>query len=233
MIAGVAVVAAAGIYLGVAAFAHTVPFAKSRTVAATSHARSPHPTTAASSHPKAAPSSTGPALAAGVAPVVQLLPRDVSDPTTQCTASPPPYPWVMNGLVKALDCTDPGLGKGQVLHAFQMDSQADFETTWQNFNTFYGMDSGNPGTHCPPAANGAGRTPFFFDNFPVRTGQVLECQMVATSNNKVEPTYAWAFPSENAFIIAEGVAGSKSYAALDNWWLHNAAPMNAPTPSAS
>jgi hypothetical protein len=228
------VVAAAGAYLGVAAVVHTVPFAKSRTVAATS-THSAHPATSVSAHPSAAaPTSAGPALAAGAAPVVQLLPRDVSDPATQCKPSPPPYPWDMPGLVKALDCTDPGLGKGQLLHAFQMDSRADFEATWQNFNTYYGMDSANPGTHCPPAANGAGRVPFFFPSFPVRTGQVLECQMVATGNkNQTEPTYTWAFPSENAFIIAEGAAGSKTFAALDNWWLHNAAPMTAPSPAAS
>lgn len=232
MIAGVAVVAAAGIYLGVAAFAHTVPFAKSRTVAATSHARSPHPTTAASSHPKAAPSSTGPALAAGVAPVVQLLPRDVSDPTTQCTASPPPYPWVMNGLVKALDCTDPGLGKGQVLHAFQMDSQADFETTWQNFNAFYGIQSVDQVSTCPPPANKAGITPFYNPFFPARSGQVLECMMQTDSGNKQVPTFTWAYPSEDAFIIAEGTPGS-SFSAMANWWIHHVTPVNAPKPSAS
>jgi hypothetical protein len=56
---------------------------------------------------------------------------------------------------------------------------------------------------------------------------------VATSNNQTEPTYTWAYPSENTFIIAEGAAGSSSFAALDKWWIHNAEPMSAPTPSAS
>ena len=90
-----------------------------------------------------------------MAPLVQLLPGDIDDPATQCQPDPPPYGWDMPGRVAALLCTDPGLPKGSQLYAYQMDSQADYEATWQSFNKVVGFTGASPGPDCPPAKGGA------------------------------------------------------------------------------
>src|SRR6266567_3067685 len=112
LIAAGTAVALIGGYLIAATFAHTFPFTKSRPVAARFPVHLTRPT------PKptqpATPAPTGHTLAAGVAPLVQLLPGDIDDPATQCQNDPPPWPWDMPGRVAALNCTDPGLAKGKV-----------------------------------------------------------------------------------------------------------------------
>lgn len=216
-------IAAAGVvvlYLAVATVSHTFPFAKSHPIAAPLPSAKP-------TH--ATPSPTGPALAAGVTPLTQLLPSDIYDPATQCTLMTPPFPWNMPGLVQALSCTDPGLPQGQV-YAFQMNSFANFETSWQNFNKWWPFDNSTAGTSCPPPSGGHGIVSWNDKFFPSRTGQVLECQEVGSSVGS-SPAYAWAYPTEAAFIVAQGAPGS-SFSALDSWWTNNAEPLNSPSPKA-
>lgn len=226
----IAVSAAAGVvvlYLVVAAVAHTIPFAKSKVVAHPT----PLPTSTHKPTPKPSPPA-GPTLAAGVAPLTELLPSDIDDPATQCTAMTPPYQWNMPGLVKALSCTDPGLPNGQV-YAFQMNSFANFEATWRNFNKWWPFNNSTAGTSCPPS-KAAGTVPWNDKYFPASSGQVLECERVASSGggSGTQPAYTWTFPTEDAFIVAQGASGS-SFSALDSWWTNNAEPLNSPSPRAS
>jgi hypothetical protein len=157
-----------------------------------------------------------------VAPLPQLLPKDVDDTATQCTTMTPPFQWQMPGLVQALSCAEPGLPKGRVF-AFQMDSRAHFQTAFQNFNTWWGITSAGP--NCPPAAGRAGITGFRNDFFPLRQGQVLECKALGT-----RPVYAWTYPTQDAFLMAEGAPGS-SFADLDMWWVNNSLPPSSPRAS--
>jgi hypothetical protein len=231
LIAGAAAVAVVVLYLVVAAVAHTVPFAKSHPVAVRTPIVTPtHHRPTPSLSPSVTPSPTGPRLAAGVAPLTQLLPSDLDDPATQCTPVTPPYQWTMPGLVQALDCKDPGLPGGQVF-AYQVDNSADYQTTWQNYNKWWGFTGSTQGPNCPPASGGEGTVGFHSNSFPSRPGQVLECETVGSGSGS-QPAYTWAYPTENAFIVAQGAAGS-SFSALDSWWGKSGAPLNSPSPSAS
>ena len=165
-----------------------------------------------------------------MAPLVQLLPGDIGDPTTQCQTDPPPYSWDMPGRVAALACTDPGLPKGK-LYAYQMDSQADYEATWQSYSKVAGFTGASPGQDCPPAKGGVGTFPTDSKMFPHQPGQVLWCVMVDVGNGP-QPTYTWTLPSEDAFFVAAGAPNS-SFAALDKWWSNDSLPMTSPSPAAS
>jgi hypothetical protein len=215
-----------GYLIAAVTFVHTFPFAKAkpRPVAASSPIHSARPA------PKPAPTPTGPVLAAGVAPLIQLLPGDIDDPATQCQADPPPWPWDMPGRVAALACTDPGLPKGKI-YAYQMDSQADYEATWQSYSKVAGFTGASPGQDCPPAKGGVGTFPTDSKMFPHQPGQVLWCEMVDVGNGP-QPTYTWTLPSEDTFFVAAG-APKSSFAALDKWWSNDSLPMTAPRPSAS
>jgi len=228
LIAGVTAVALIGGYLIAATVAHTFPFTKSRLVAASSRVHSPGPTPKPT-HP-ATPTPTGPRLAAGVAPLTQLLPADIGDPASQCQTDPPPYTWDMPGRVAALECTDPGLPKGKV-YAFQMDNQADYEATWASYSKVVGFTDASPGQDCPPAKGGVGTFPTDSKMFPHRPGQVLWCEMVDAGHGP-QPVYTWTLPSENVFYVAAG-APKSSFAALDKWWSNNSLPQTAPSPAAS
>ena len=231
LIAGVTVVALVGGYLIAATVAHTFPFTKSRPAAASSRVHSPRPTPKPTQRPT--PASTGPTLAAGVAPLVQLLPGDIDDPATQCHNDPPPWPWVMTGHVAALACTDPGLPKGTKVYAYQLDNQADYEATWQSYNKVIGFTSANQGSNCPPAKGDAGTSGFHSDFFPSRSGQVLECIMLTDSNGgSPQPLYTWTFPTENAILAAVGPPNS-SFAALKAWFASASMPLASPSPSTS
>jgi hypothetical protein len=157
----------------------------------------------------------------GVAPLVQLLPSDLPDPATECHAVKPS--WTMPGLVQALACVDPGLPGGSVF-AYQTDSQANYQTSWTNFNRWFGFDASTAASACPPAGSSTdGITDWFnpSSGLPARSGQVLEC---ATTTGG-QPVYAWTFPTEDAFIIAQGRAGM-TLSALNSWWENAAAPVN-------
>jgi hypothetical protein len=131
----------------------------------------------------------------------------------------------MPGLVQALACTDPGLPGGQVF-AYQMDGPADFQTAWQSFNDWWGIARLRQGQNCPPPAGGAGSVGIHNAWFPDRPGQVLECEMVGRDGG-TQPAYAWAWPSEDAFLVAQAAHGS-SFTALDTWWTNRSVPGRRP-----
>jgi hypothetical protein len=216
------------LYVPAALVGHTFPFAKSHQAAAVSPLHSARPAPKPTSSPS--PTSTGPTLAAGVTPLVQLLPEDIADPTAQCQTDPPPYSWDMPGRVAALACNDPGLPKGKV-YAFQMDSQADFEATWASYSKVVGFTESSPGTACPPAKGGIGTYPTDSKEFPARSGQVLWCVMVDVGNGP-QPTYTWTLPSQDAFFVA-AAAPNSSFTALDKWWSNHSLPATAPSPVSS
>ena len=107
----------------------------------------------------ATPTPTGRTLAAGVAPLIQLLPGDIDDPATQCQPDPPPYGFAMPGRVEALACTDPGLPKGSQLYAYQLDNHADYEATWRSFNKVIGFSGTGRGTRLPACEGRPGDRP--------------------------------------------------------------------------
>jgi hypothetical protein len=224
IIAAATAVALVAAYLIVAAVAHTVPFGKSHPVALTTPTAKPtHPAT-----PKPKPSPP-PSLAAGVTPLLQLLPQDISDPTTQCQALKKPYKWRMPGLVTALSCSDPNLPNGY-LDAYQMDSRADFETSWRDFNTWWNFDTSSAQTACPPSSAAAqGLVPWNGKGFPSMQGQVLECETITGD----APVYVWTLPTQDMWFIAVGANGS-SMKALNSWWESgNSGPAVIPTPPPS
>lgn len=211
------------IYVIAAAAAHLAPFS-THTAAAPSPVVT-HPPV----KPKPAPSPS-PTLAPGVANLTQLLPGDLGGSASQCQAQKPPFPWKMPGLVQALNCADPNLPGGK-LYAFQMDSSADFLTGWQNFDTWWGFDRANAGSTCPPSSSGGqGTYGWNSPNFPTTDNQVVECGWVGTNSDT--PAYAWALPSEDTFLYAEGAPGS-AISALDNWWVHDSDPSASPSPASS
>jgi len=184
---------------------------------------------------KATPSpaaSTG--LAAGVAPLVQLLPSDVNP--ANCKAADKPQ-WATPGLVKSYQCTDSGVGTGYSIFAYQMNNSANYQSSISNFNTWAGFTAAS-GSGCPPSgSNTQGSTPWDDTGsggsgfFPTATGQTLECGFFfANSNHQNEPTYAWLFPSEDAYVIAIGDANS-TFSHLQSWWSNNAEPNASPKPA--
>jgi hypothetical protein len=226
LIAGVTAVALIGGYLIAATVAHTFPFTKSRPVAAHSARPAPKPTQ------RATPTPTGRTLAAGVAPLIQLLPGDIDDPATQCQPDPPPYGFDMPGRVEALVCTDPGLPKGSQVYAYQLDNHADYEATWQSFNKVIGFSGTDAGPNCPPAKGGQGTAPMRAKWFPPRPGQLLECVTVRDNNGPPQPVFTWTFPTEDAFLVAVGPPNS-SFAPLRDWFASASMPLASPSPPAS
>ena len=172
--------------------------------------------------------------AAGVLPLILLLPADITDPASQCSPYEPPYAWQMPGLVQALVCSAPGLPNGEV-YAFQLNSSDNFQLSWANFNSWWGFDASQAGRSCPPAGgHRQGVYSFASSAFPPRAGQVLECQAVSRSSGggSSTPAYAWALPSEDAFFVAQGADGS-SFTALNSWWTTSSlpAPVSPQTPA--
>ena len=226
LIAAVTAVALIGGYLIAATVAHTFPFTKARPAAAHPARPAPKPTQ------RATPTPTGRTLAAGVAPLIQLLPGDIDDPATQCQPDPPPYGFAMPGRVEALACTDPGLPKGSQLYAYQLDNHADYEATWQSFNKVIGFTGATAGSTCPPAKGGAGTTPMHAKWFPPHPGQLLECVTVRDGNGPPQPVYTWTLPTEDTFFAAVGPRNS-SFAALHAWFTSASMPLASPSPPAS
>jgi hypothetical protein len=231
VITAIAVAVVVVLYIVIAAVAHVAPFAKSkphsRPIAAPSLTHKPRP------HPVTSSASPTPTLAAGVATLTQLLPGDMADTSTECTASPGPYRWNMPGLVQALNCTDPSLSGGSI-YAFQMNSSASYLTTWQSFNKWWGLDVSTAQTSCPPqgtSTSAQGITDWNNKYFPQMNGQALECSWVGSNDNYNQPAYVYSYPTEDAFIEAVGAPDS-SFSALDNWWTNNAVPAASPRPSA-
>ncbi len=204
----------------------TGAFSSSKTTPVASSSTHPPVTTApASTTPPAVPT-----LPANIAPLTELLPSDMADVSTDCSPLNKPYNWSMPGLVTALSCRDPNLPQGSLLNAFQLDSAKDFETAWHNFNTWWPFNISNAGPDCPPGSSGEGTFPFNDKYFPGANGQVLECEVVHTSSNGNLPGYAWAYPTDYTFIIAE-CPSSTSFSTLNYWWTHDSAPGSSPSPS--
>jgi len=218
--------AAAGLVIVFLIVAGVVAFSKSsHTTAAPGPTRTSAPAKPTHS-PTATPSPTL-ILAAGVTPLLQLLPQDIADPTTQCSPDKKPS-WTSPGLVSGLSCNDPDLASGYV-DAYQLDNRADYNATWQNFNTWSRFDESTAGPNCPPSGS-SGQGIHTWDTtssgggFPSMQGQVLECWTGANG----APIYVWTMPTQDAFIIAVGADGS-SFKALDNWWTSsNSSPANPP-----
>jgi AAA domain len=152
--------------------------------------------------------------------LVQLLPGELGQHEQECHPIPPPNLWNMPGLVQELHCTDPGL-KGGNVYAYQLDSALNFRTAWQNFNKWWKFPPGNAGKKCPPEGAAFGTISFSNSALPSSDNQVLECGLLALSPNDTVPVYVWAFPTNNAFEIAEGAAGS-SFSTLISWLTRSA-----------
>ncbi len=227
LISAVAIGAVIVLYLAVAAVAHIAPFPKAspKPTPTPAPVRSHVPTPTPSTSP--APASS---LAAGVAPLVQLLPADLDDPATQCHPFTPSF--TVPGLTQALSCVDPGL-PGGLINAYQVNSSASYTAAWAAYNKWWGFDNDTPGSACPPASTNTqaeGTTGWNDKLYPAQQGQVLECEWVGSGSTLNEPSYTWTYPTEDAFIVAQGAPNS-AFSALDSWWTDNAEPLAAPTPA--
>jgi hypothetical protein len=221
--AAVAVVVVA--YLVIAAVAHAFPFAKP---AHPIVQPTPPVTPIHQSTPATTPVSTPASSPAGtIAPLAQLLPADI--PVSSCfNDNPANYNFAIVGAQQVYDCQS---GNWQVT-GFQMDSHADYMTTLQNFNSWIAFNPSAVGTSCPPLGNSPGGTvPWSNKYFPQQSGQTLECWTYYSGGSPF-PSYAWEFPSENAFLWATGNAGT-SWSELDAWWKANETQAAAPSPPAS
>jgi len=110
-----------------------------------------------------------------------------------------------------------------------MDSRADFDKAWSNFNSWSSFDESTAGPNCPASTTGGqGITPWSSKSFPSMQGQVLECW----TGSNAAPIYVWTMPSQDAFFVAVAADGS-SFKDLDTWWADYAAPANPPTATPS
>jgi len=197
---------------------------------------SPKPKPAPSPSPTLVHKTTHPATpsprATGVARLTELLPGDIDDPASQCSAHTPKF--ALTGEVQGMLCNDPGLPNGSV-EAYQMNSYASYLKSWASFNKWWGFTSYTPGSACPPAGSdhltAEGTTTWYDKYFPQRQGQVFECEWTGTGNDPNNPSIVWTFPTENAFIIAWG-GDNMAFSALQTWWTNNVLPLASPTPVA-
>ena len=219
------------LYLVIAATASTFPFAKAKSTATPTPTLSPTKTTAsptgtasgsasgsasASASSSASPTATGSlaALPAGTKSLKVLLPTDIQDASTEC-ADQTDIPWTNPGLVKADSCTAPDMPKGQIF-GYQMDSTADYEKAWTNYNAWANFGTSKSDV-CPPTSGNdqGGPGEWWGPRFPQRAGQVLEC---FTSSSG--PVYVWTYPTENAFIVVQPDK-SWTFSKLETWWENN------------
>jgi hypothetical protein len=223
---GAAVVAVVVVYLVIAAAAHAFPFAKPAHPAASRPVI--RPTRQVTPTPQVTPTRQATATASpvsGIAALTQLLPADV--PASTCTHdNPADYNFTIVGAKQVLDCVS---GNWQVT-AFQLDDSAAYATTWRNFDSWIGLDPSAAGTSCPPQGS-QGIVPWTNKYFPQQDGQNLQCWTYLSGGSPF-PSYAWSFPTEDAFLWATGQAGT-SFSALDAWWRDNETQAAAPSPPAS
>jgi hypothetical protein len=193
-----------------------------------------HPPTTppvSSSSAVSSPTHTGLSLAAGIAPLTQLLPSDVNP--ENCNVIKQKAGWGTPGLVKSLNCYDSALPNGRI-YAYQFDSSADYKASWSDFNTWWPFKPPS-GSGCPPSSGDTqGSVPWYDTGsngngyYPTTTGQTLECGMLGSNGN--QPAYAWSFPTEDAYIVALGNP-NMSLSSLQTWWAANADPNQSPSPS--
>jgi AAA domain len=151
--------------------------------------------------------------------LVQLLPGDPIQNEHECHAAPPPGQWSMPGLVQTVHCADPHLPGGNI-YAYQLDSAADFQTAWRNFNQWWKFLPAGAETTCPPTGVTRGVVNLSNPALPEADRQVLECGMQMPNRYKMVPAYALSFPTNDAFVIAQGAA-STSFTALNDWLIRN------------
>jgi hypothetical protein len=212
----------------IAAVAHAFPFAKpGHPIAHNTIVQSTVPVTPASSPvtPASSPVTSASSPVNTIAPLAQLLPSDI--PYSTCFHdNPANYNFAIAGAKQVLDCQ---AGNWSVT-AFQMDSSADYMTTWQNFNNWLGIDPSTAGPNCPPQGGSTqGIVAWSNKYFPQRNGQMLECWTYISGGSPF-PSYAWTFPTEHAFIWASGEVGT-SFSALDAWWKANETQTASPSPT--
>lgn len=191
----------------------------------------PPPTTPPISSTSPVPTHTGLSLAAGIAPLVQLLPSDVNP--ANCHVIKQKAGWGTPGLVKSLNCYDSALPNGRI-YAYQFDSTTDYKASWSDFNTWWPFKPPSR-SGCPPSGSNTQGTIPWYDTgssgngyYPATSGQTLECGFLGTNGN--QPAYAWSFPTEDAYIVALGNP-NMSLSALQTWWGNNADPDSSPSPS--
>ena len=104
---------------------------------------------------------------------------------------------------------------GQIF-GYQMDSTADYEKAWANYNAWANFGTSKTDV-CPPTSGNdqGGPGEWWGPRFPQRAGQVLEC---FTSSSG--PVYVWTYPTENAFIVAQPDK-SWTFSKLETWWENN------------
>jgi hypothetical protein len=153
-------------------------------------------------------------LPSGVKPLKVLLPTDIVDASSEC-ADQTKIPWTNPGLVKADSCTAPDMPNGQIF-GYQMDSIADYNQAWANYNTWANFGPSSTDV-CPPGKGQSQGGPGDWrgPRFPQRTGQVLECFSSGSG-----PVYVWTYPTENAFIVVQPPK-SWSFSKLETWWENN------------
>ncbi len=223
------------LYLVVAAVASTFPFAKAKPTPTPTPTQHPTATTSlkatssassaasgsasASSSSSASPAATGSlaALPGGLKPLKVLLPTDIQDASSEC-AEQAKIPWTNPGLVKAFSCTVPDMPNGNIF-GYQMDSTADYNQAWANYNTWANFETSNT-LDCPPGSGQSQGGPgeWWGPRFPQRAGQVLECFEAANNSG---PVYVWTYPTENAFIVAQPDK-SWTFSKLATWWGNDA-----------
>ena len=219
---GGGVAAVTVLYLIVAAVAQTFPFSNAEASPTRTTPPVVHPSTSSpvTRRPASSPSAslslspTPSPLPAGVKPLKVLLPYDITDAATQCVEQAK-IPWTNPGLVKAMECDAPDMAGGQIF-GYQLGSAADYNQAWANYNAWAQFGSSSS-ENCPPpsAASQGGPSEWSGPRFAQRSGQVLEC---FTSNSG--RVYAWTYPAENAFIVAQPPK-SWSFSKLETWWEGN------------
>ena len=120
-----------------------------------------------------------------------------------------------------MHCTDPRLAGGNI-YAYQLDNAADFQAAWRNFNQWWKFLPAGAGTTCPPTGASQGMVNVSSTDLPEADRQVLECgiQVPNVSHGTLVPAYVLSFPTNDAFVIAQGAAGT-SFTALNYWLTHS------------
>jgi AAA domain len=147
--------------------------------------------------------------------LVKLVPGGVALKPQECHSVAPSNPWTMPGLLLELRCDVPELAGGNV-YAYQLDNTTDYNTTWRNFNQWWGFLPARAGTMCPPKGTENGIVTWTTGDLPQASRPVQECGMQTPSRGNTVPAYVWGYPSIGVFILAQGTPGS-SFATLHSW----------------
>ena len=167
-----------------------------------------------------------------MASLTELLPGDIDDPASQCSAHTPKF--ALTGEVQGMLCNDPGLPNGSV-EAYQVNGYASYLKSWDSFNKWWGFGtSSTPGPTCPPGGqrppDRGGDHELEHDNTSRRgRARCSSASGPAPAATRTSPPIVWTFPTENAFIVAWG-GDNMAFSALDTWWANDVLPLASPTP---